>query len=341
MEEDQIPEGHVGNLTDEQQKILNEIKNFLKKNDQLRPIYDDWTLLRFCRARKFVYDDVMEMIQNNIRYYTEFNVWQYIKNDYSELDDINARYQEYFGTVDKKGRPTYIMIKGKHEADPEVYSKFQDNFFHEHDLLMLEYYMRGVLPYCSYLAKKRIDTCVMIGDLKNVSLSNIKSIMDNDKLKKLMKDIGKIRNDNYPEVLGEYYIINAPLWFRGIWTMGKYMIDKKTRKKIHIYGVNWKKVLKEVIDEDKLPKEYGGTVEVDWSDLKRSDGPWFGYCEYMEKKQTFFPQGEEYGDPIYGVEKFQFTDEQLAHFNRKDRNSEQKSKKAPEKFVEEGLDEKL
>jgi len=42
--------------------------------------------------------------------------------------------------------------------------KFSEKYIQEHDLLLAEFYLRGVMPYCSYLAKKRIDSCVIVGD---------------------------------------------------------------------------------------------------------------------------------------------------------------------------------
>jgi len=90
------------------------------------------------------------MLENNMKYYKEFDVWQYMQNDYSALDKVNQRYSEYYGCVDKKGRPCYIGRKGKHEYEPEQYDQFEDNYFYEHDLLMCEFYLRGVLPYCSF-----------------------------------------------------------------------------------------------------------------------------------------------------------------------------------------------
>jgi len=142
-------------------------------------------------------------------------------------------------------------------------------------------------------------------------------MFSDERMKKIMKDVGKLRQDNYPDLLGEYYVINAPWWFRGFFAMAKYMIDKDTRKKIHIYGSDWQEELKKVVGEERLPKEYGGTVEVDWADYKASDGPWLGYCEWCFEKKTFFPLGEEYGDPSYAVKNFRFTEEQLKTFDNR------------------------
>jgi len=77
MVEEEIPKGRLGNLNEEQERILTQVRDHLRENNQLRKIYDDWTLVRFCRARKWKYDDIMKMLQNNIKYYEEYNIWQY------------------------------------------------------------------------------------------------------------------------------------------------------------------------------------------------------------------------------------------------------------------------
>ena len=40
-------------------------------------------------------------------------------------------------------------------------------------------------------------------------------------------------------------IINAPIYFKGIWSIVKYWIDKKTRDKIKIYSSSKLKIIKE------------------------------------------------------------------------------------------------
>jgi hypothetical protein len=49
--------------------------------------------------------------------------------------------------------------------------------------------------------------------------------------------------DNYPEILGNMFIINAPFLFTGIWAIVKVWIDDKTKEKIKILGSSYKKEL--------------------------------------------------------------------------------------------------
>jgi len=49
--------------------------------------------------------------------------------------------------------------------------------------------------------------------------------------------------NNYPEILGNMFIINSPFLFTGIWMIVKMWLDEKTKEKIHILGSNYKKEL--------------------------------------------------------------------------------------------------
>ena len=46
----------------------------------------------------------------------------------------------------------------------------------------------------------------------------------------------KIGQDYYPEMMGNMYIINAPMLFTGVWAVVKGFLDQRTRDKIKILG---------------------------------------------------------------------------------------------------------
>lgn len=51
-------------------------------------------------------------------------------------------------------------------------------------------------------------------------------------LKGLLQKGSGIMQDNYPETLGNMYIINAPFIFTAAWAIVKNFVDEKTQKKI-------------------------------------------------------------------------------------------------------------
>jgi hypothetical protein len=56
-------------------------------------------------------------------------------------------------------------------------------------------------------------------------------------------------------------LINAPSYFAATWKIIKYWIDARTASRVEIYSSKskYEKRLKELIDDENLPEEYGGT----------------------------------------------------------------------------------
>jgi len=94
-----------------------------------------------------------------------------------------------------------------------------------------------------------------------------------------VKLAASIGSDYYPEIMGNMYIVNAPMFFTGVWAVVKGFIDEKTRKKIHILGTKYHKELNELVDPANLPSFLGGTCTCDkYGGCMFSDiGPWNDY----------------------------------------------------------------
>ena len=143
----------------------------------------------------------------------------------------------------------------------------------------------------------------------------------------MFKETIKIDSNYFPERLGYMYIINSPWIFKPLWAMIRPWLDQNTVAKIRIFGYNdYQDALKEVIDEDQIPKEYGGTADwrlpgrpLDWSDVE-DDEDTAGYHPITQKmKKGEHPK--ETGGPV---------DETAAKEKRMSRK-EKKAAKAKEK----------
>ena len=73
-----------------------------------------------------------------------------------------------------------------------------------------------------------------------------------------LKTVTKMDSDNYPEMLGKLFVVNAPSFFRGMWSIISGFIDPRTRDKITILGSDFHKKLHESVDPSVLPVRYGG-----------------------------------------------------------------------------------
>lgn len=72
-----------------------------------------------------------------------------------------------------------------------------------------------------------------------------------------------IDSKHYPETLGRMFIINVPTIFSVAWALIRPFLDERTQNKIEIFSseTEWKKRIVTIIDADKLPIEYGGTLD--------------------------------------------------------------------------------
>ena len=83
---------------------------------------------------------------------------------------------------------------------------------------------------------KRIEQTFTVLDVKGLKFKAV-----NKEMYKFLKIASGVASDNYPEILGRMFIVNAPFFFTGIWTMVKVFLDEKTRKKITILGTDYRK----------------------------------------------------------------------------------------------------
>ena len=121
-------------------------------------------------------------------------------------------YPHGYHNVDKKGRPIYIECQGRLNIDKMFQITSEDR--------LLRHYIQSY----EVLLKLRLD--LHGGTTKMLS----------KKVYSLIQLAARIGSDYYPEIMGQCYIVNAPMIFTGVWAVVKGFIDEKTRKKITIHG---------------------------------------------------------------------------------------------------------
>lgn len=115
---------------------------------------------------------------------------------------------------------------------------------------------------------KVMQTCTIL-DMKDIKLGNASAAY------KFVKPASEMAQNNYPEILGNMFILNAPFLFTGIWAMVRMWIDDKTKEKIHILGSGYKKELLKYIDPENLPDFLdGGKCKCKGGCLGNNIGPW-------------------------------------------------------------------
>jgi len=210
------------------------------------------------------------MWRNYITWRKEKNVDQLINMEFPEMNQAKQFYPHGWLRTDKLGRPIFIERVGKLNLDKllkvTTADRLATHFIHDYEKLLNE-----IFPACSQAKGEPVYNTCYIMDLKGMTAGMVSS-----KVWDLLKMTTKIGQDYYPEILGSMFIVNAPMFFYGVWNIAKHFVDDKTRNKINILGSGYKKELFKVVDENELPDFLGGKLtEADYgANLTLEQGPW-------------------------------------------------------------------
>jgi hypothetical protein len=141
------------------------------------------------------------------------------------------------------------------------------------------------MPAASRAVGHPVETFCTIMDLQGVSLSSFYHVKD------YIMAAAAVGQDRYPEIMGKFYIINAPWAFSVVWTAIRVWLDEVTVNKIDIIGSAYKDKLLAQIPAENLPKEFGGTCECSCGCSLSDDGPWKDEQD-REQEQTEAPVEE-------------------------------------------------
>jgi CRAL/TRIO domain len=175
------------------------------------------------------------------------------------LDELQPFHSKtYWPYPDKQGRPIYLERTGS--CDPSMMQSLVDlDKLERHHIYTQETDVRGLCALASKAAGRAIVATTSILDMNGISMK-----VAGAEARAFVKRCSAIDSANYPETLGTMLIINAPGIFTAIWSMVKGFLDERTVAKIQILGgpSSWMPKLEELVDKDKIPEEYGGTLKI-------------------------------------------------------------------------------
>ena len=180
---------------------------------------------------------------------------------------LNSQYPQLYSGFSKSGCPVFYSKVGKLNIDGiECITTFNGMLkYHWH--VMQHDYRNRLLQFKAKNPDFTNFQCVSIIDLKNLTLS-----MLNSRTLDLTKKQSFIDSLCYPETMNKMIIVNAPRLFNMSWTLIKGWLDERTQNKIELFSSTSAahKKLKELIDLDQLPSDYGGTAETTDETLAKS-----------------------------------------------------------------------
>ncbi|KAJ7702840.1 CRAL-TRIO domain-containing protein [Mycena rosella] len=261
------PPGRLGNLTPVQEAALAKVAAELRAEGAfVESRHDDANLLRFLRARKFDVPKTKEMLiaaRNGGRSLAPRTF------EFTELEEVDKYYPQYYHKMDKSGRPVYIERIGNLNMKALYACTSQERLIQR---LVVEYesFLTMRLTACAAATGHPVETSLTILDLGGVSLSNFIRVKD------YVFATTSIGQNMYPECMGAFYIINAPWAFTAIWAAIRPWLDEVTAAKVQIVGGPraYRPLLLAQIEEDSLPKDFGGTCECAGGCSLSDVGPW-------------------------------------------------------------------
>lgn len=243
----------------------------------------DWNLLRYLRARKLDVEKAVLMLSNSIDFFRKKDLKKIREADYSRLLGVFRKYYVHGGFhEDLQGRPVGLELFSR--SDPEkllelvTAEEMEDYFIAKHEKVL-----HIVFPLLSERANRRVDQVTMIADINDLPLLKV----FRGQTKGFMRVLVTLNQDYYPEMLGRMHILNAPIFFKGIWAIVRTWFDPRTGDKIEIHSDLGLKSIKKDIDLTKYPKLLGGASD---DDLR--DNPGFAQpalIESLARNSCFLP----------------------------------------------------
>ncbi|KAJ7537254.1 hypothetical protein O6H91_12G106100 [Diphasiastrum complanatum] len=261
--------GLLGDLSPAQAETLVKFRKALSQEQLLRKKDDDYTLLRFLKARGFDLEKAKAMFRSMLEWRREVGA-DTIKEvfEFPERKATLLLYPRFHHKTDKLGRPIYIERLGQLRADELLKITTLDRVFMSH-VFDWEVLIDSKFRACSEKVGRDVRQTLTILDLKGVAPKHMSK-----PVRQFIQKIAKVDQDYYPEYLGKMIIINAPVAFKAMWTVVKPWIDKRTKKKIEVCGGNFTGKLLELVEKENLPEFLGGCCSCVGGCEHSDAGPW-------------------------------------------------------------------
>lgn len=261
--------GLPGMLTEKEEEAYHKFRDIVESRggDFRKTVYalgeeepEPYCLCRWLRARKFDLDLLVKMVEEA----TEVRAIP-LKDDFYpdpaaalmvKRHVYVSQYPQFYYGNGKNGVPVFFSQAGRTNIKGlECVTNFES---------ILKYHWFEMMHNFSTRLKtnkKENDNannfaCITVMDLEGLSIATM-----NSRTLSLIKEQINIDSLCFPETLNRMIIVNAPRFFAATWKLIKGWLDARTANKIEIISSRktMEKRLKELIDADQLPADYGGT----------------------------------------------------------------------------------
>lgn len=219
-----------------------------------------YALCRWLRARKFVFTDVIQMVDEATKCQAEAKAAGYYPDPESALgcrsDIYQAQYPQVYSGVAKNGVPVFFSKTGVLNIEAVECITTVANIVKYHWYVEIHDFAGRLRQYKAKNPEFTRFEAVTILDMAQLTVGQL-----NSRTMAIIKEQSAIDSLCFPETMNKMFIINAPRFFTATWTIIKGWIDPRTANKVEVLGPRktWEPKLLEYIDADQLPSDYGGT----------------------------------------------------------------------------------
>jgi hypothetical protein len=274
--------GTLDSYTPQQEAAILALQKYLREELNYNgPEIGFWFLLRFGRARNFHLANMKTMIKGYVEYRRDIEQRGIDRLDYYEaVAPVFKYFDGGFFHTDKENRPVYYFFFGNVDFGNLFANHSIEQVINAH-IHLLERFVHVVLPTCSQVFNRRIETSLTIVDMKNLSLMSLAK----GKVREFGERLTRIAQSHFPETLGQLFFVNAPTFFSIIWSIIKPWLNEHTRKRITILSSNGHQELAKVVDPDKLHVYFGGNCH---DDYRLNPGPWDATLKQSFQDRSFY-----------------------------------------------------
>eukprot|EP00554_Chaetoceros_debilis_P005575 CAMPEP_0194073872 /NCGR_PEP_ID=MMETSP0149-20130528/1102_1 /TAXON_ID=122233 /ORGANISM="Chaetoceros debilis, Strain MM31A-1" /LENGTH=425 /DNA_ID=CAMNT_0038753923 /DNA_START=214 /DNA_END=1491 /DNA_ORIENTATION=+ len=271
--------GRPGYLTTEEVKVYSQFREWLLKQDQTvkNTVYsfteaegEVWTLTRWLRARKYVLANTIAMVNEATAERADPRKADYYPDAYVALgvdpSIYVSQYPQLYAGFSKDGCPVFYSKPGRLNIDAVEAITTIPGILNYHWHIMQHDYTDRMLKYKEEHPDFTRFECVSVLDLDKLTLGQLGS-----RTLDIIKKQAFIDSLCFPETMNKMVIVNAPRFFSATWGVIKGFLDARTSAKVEIFSsmTAAKAKLREIISDDNLPSDYGGTAESTTSILAR------------------------------------------------------------------------
>jgi len=242
---------------DEVEKRGGEFKNTVYSFGDIEG--EAFCLTRWLRARKYKYDDVIQMVEEATQVRADARKEDFYPDPCAalgcEVGAFTAQFPQLYSGYAKNGCPLFISKPGVLNVDGMECITTLDGILKFHWYAMMHDYKNRLLKHKESYPDFNYFQSVNVIDLDHLSTSQL-----SQRAMSIIQTQTSIDSVCFPETMNRTLVINAPRFFSMTWSIIKGWIDPRTAGKIELISSRkkWEARMRELVDVDQLPSDYGG-----------------------------------------------------------------------------------